>query len=114
MKTIKFSKCPIAKHKGERWPKLGRIDVSKPITLTGVTICYSFVTDEFIKNDTFPDFTIDDWNELMRKFYGFCPVLLILTFRQGDVEITTARAYVWRHHKYYLDSIGSEFMVVET
>ena len=114
MKTIKFSRCPIGKHRGERWPKLSRIDVGKPVTLIGVDLLYSIVSKEFIESDTFTDFTIDDWNELLTTFYGFRPVLLKLIYQQGNTTITTARAYEWRKHKYYLDCIGKEFMVVET
>jgi len=118
MKTIKFSRCPIGKHRGERWPKLARIDVSKPIILDMMCI----VKDpfdmgkllEFWASDMFPDTSLNDILSLMERFYGIeKPALIILYFTQGNVMITTARAYEWRKHKYYLDCIGQEFMVVE-
>ena len=118
MKTIKFSKCPIKPHMGESWPKLAKVDKSKPVVLEYVESVSHWPETElyidFIRKDTFSDFTIMDWHRLMERFYGFHPTVLILYFMQGDYLFTTARAYEWRKHKYYLDSIGKEFMVVET
>ena len=116
MKTIKFGKCPIGNHKGERWSKLEKLDTSKPVILKSVIpVSMGETILDFVRRDTFPDWSWDDWGKLMLKFYGLeNPCLLILYFKQGDYEFTTARGYEWRKHKYYLESIGQEFMVVET
>lgn len=122
-RSITFSKCPIGKHQGESWTKLAKVDMDKPAVLEGVETCLS---GEFwegrningyradVKDDTFSDFTIDDWTELIKKFYKTEWVYgIVLLFRQGDHQFTTFRAYDHRKYNYYKGCVGKEFRVVE-
>jgi hypothetical protein len=113
---IKFSKCPVGAHKGTRWEKLDRVNKSNPLKLASVEVYTdSQLTQDEMQQDTFWDFTWVDWSLLLQKFYGFDEVALLkLLFRQGDVTITTFRAYTWQKHKYYLSLLGSEFVIQET
>lgn len=127
MLKIKFSKCPLGKHKGEYWEKLNGIPNGSIVSLISVSACINLPTDEEIQKDTFSDWNIGDFIRLLKLFYGmeYC-VLLKLTFSytHSDIEkdsasiwikkFTTFRAYEWRKHKYYLDNLGKEFEVVLT
>jgi hypothetical protein len=113
---IKFSRCPIEHHKGERWEKLGRVDKTKSLVLDSIeTYAGNTLWLGHIQEDTFEDFTLQDWSLLLQKFYGFDDAALLkLIFKQGDIYLTTFRAYTWQKHKYYLSLLGSEFMIQET
>jgi len=143
-KHIKFSRCPVGDHIGERWDKIGNIDTSKPVVLRGVRTAwnYDFFEEgvEFtevdghdlifdVSDDTFQYFDERDWIDLMKLFYGREDVFgLVLLFSQPcepfhddefDVEysheyFTTFRAYEVRKHTYYEQSIGKEFWIKET
>lgn len=112
---IKFSKCPIEPHKGERWEKLEKVDTSKPVVLDDILFSWS---SDFWKaggpSDTFLDWKQSDWEELVRVFYGMTFVYgLVLYFKQGDYYFTTFRAYDYRKHNYYSSHIGDEFWIKE-
>lgn len=112
--VIKFSRCPIAKHKGELWEKLNGKDLDESMRLLDVDYIRSLdVTPIDICADTFHDFDDGDWGELMQLFYGQINVLLIkLKFWHPQGIITTYRKYTWQKAKYYQSSIGKTFRVI--
>lgn len=115
MLKIKFSKCPLGKHKGEYWEKLKKIDLKLPVKLERTEITKFVPTNEEIKHDTFQDWDEHEWQDLMTKFYGTPqPVLFKLTFSQGSFIFTTFRGYTWQYHNHYFKNQGKEFEVVLT
>ena len=127
MHKIKFSRCPIGRHRGERWEKLEKVDTSKPVVLSRRGYMWSSSLWRawkeqsvgkgegfLVRKDTFSDFTFEDWKQLMCTFYNTEDVYgIILYFRQGDYEFTTFRAYDVRKAAYYERCVGEEFMVEE-
>ena len=131
MHKIKFSRCPIGRHKGERWEKLAKVDTSKPVKLAFVdymwsdefwnagVVCNCGVREGFlVRLDTFADFSRDEWEQLLQHFYNAKRVFgILLSFDQGDEKrnqrVTTFRAYDVRKASYYGRCVGEEFMVVE-
>ena len=129
MHKIKFSRCPIGRHEGERWTKLEKVDTSKPVYL--FKIRYEWAKDfwrytnqlpsnEYIgnaKEDTFSDFTYEEWKQLICTFYNTEDVFgMVLYFSQEHPEgrlFTTFRAYDVRKAAYYERCVGEEFMVEE-
>jgi len=123
---IKFHRCKVGRHKGERWEKLEKVDVSKPATLHDVHFMHS---DEFAvnghdisilnlhfdaKGDTFTDITCEEWREIIRSIYGLPWVNgIVLIFRQGEYFFSTFRAYDVKKHRFYNSKVGKDFMVVE-
>ena len=131
---IKFGRCPIEPHKGERWEKLEKVDTSKPVVLLdyclrdsrrfwlgyvdfdtcgiGVNIDHHSGYDG--ANDTFRDLSYDEWCELMEYYYSLrCVMGLALLFKQGDYLFTTFRAYTVDDHKFYTENKGKEFWIKE-
>jgi hypothetical protein len=125
---IKFSKCPIEPHKDERWEKLEKVDVSKPVVLIEIEFTWSGKfwleggfgpANESLRwssgpSDTFSDWTIEDWRNLLMAFYNTDTVFgIVLLLKQGDYYFTTFRAYDYRKHNYYESHIGDEFWIKE-
>ena len=115
MHKIKFSRCPIGRHKGERWEKLAKVDTSKPVVLYRVEYLWSSVFWGVCgREDTFCDFSSEDWVKLLEKFYNTDEVFgIVLYFRQDGKSISTFRAYDVRKAAYYERCVGEEFMVEE-
>ncbi|MHA1285764.1 MAG: hypothetical protein ACTSPB_00045 [Candidatus Thorarchaeota archaeon] len=143
-KHIKFGRCPVGVHCGERWEKLGRVVTSMPVVLRGVRTAwnYEFFEDGVmftdvdghdlifdVSDDTFKHFDEQDWINLMKFFYGREDVFgVVLLFSQPcdpymndeyEVEyshqyFTTFRAYDVRKHTYYEQSVGKVFYIEET
>lgn len=137
---IKFMRCPIEFHRGERWKKLFLIDPGEPFTLVDITfawsddfftkgVCFPIFGDGVIymdgevvefnaKNDTFPDMTLEYWRELMNYWYednNIFGIVLLFQQKRGteDVWFTTFRSYSARTAKHYRNSVGMEFMLKE-
>jgi len=102
---IKFSFCPIDKHKGELWEKLQDRDLDEPCEIIDIDLEYS---DNILlgwwRKDTFDDFTKDDINQLIAKFNnGLTNVPgILLTFDHMDGEFTTFRTWSARKVQYYM------------
>lgn len=101
---IRFGPCPIEKHKGETWEKLQDRDLSKPAFLEDIAYIWSSdMSIPDIRNDTFQDFEMTDWEDLMavynkgeKKVFG---MLLYLTHPDGD--FTTFRTYKVSSARHY-------------
>ena len=133
---IKFSRCPIEPHKGERWEKLEKVDTSQPVVLVDYCVCdsidfwhgeISFFNQELEiivdrhnntsfngPNDTFKDLKSTNWVSLCKEVWGIDWVSgIALLFKQGDYLFTTFRAYTVEKHKFYKENKGKEFWVKE-
>jgi hypothetical protein len=110
---IKFGTCPIEKHKGEIWPKLQNRDLTKLATLVNFKYMWdNEVPLADIRKDTFPDFTLDDFRDLMQKFYGGPVFGILLEFNHPNGPFTTFRAYDWKKSNWYSNSLGKNFQIV--
>ncbi len=101
---IRFSFCPIDKHKGEMWEKIKDRDLDEPCEI--VDISYEWVDSlaiGFWRSDTFSDFTWDDVHKLMAMFNkGITNVPgIILTLDHIDGEFTTFRTWSPSKDNYY-------------
>lgn len=101
-KHIKFTPCPVGRHKGERWSKLEKLDVSKPVRLIGVETAWNYEFFEegvrfkvdgsgtynvfTVDDDTFENFDEQDWIDLMMLFYGRETVFGIVLLFSQDCE----------------------------
>lgn len=110
MPNICFIPCPIEPNKGQPWQKLR--DSPGPWTLDGVAVEMAEALDlAFIKSDTFPSWTRQNFGDLMQFFYKIrnpCLIILYFTDARGNQK-TTAQGYSTRNHRYYLDMIGRDF-----
>lgn len=87
--------------------------MSRPVKITDIEFQWS---DDFYnlgirvdfdgRRDTFDDWTLENWRELIKLFYGRENIFgIILVMKQGDYEFTTFRAYDYRKHDYYFKSV---------
>ena len=118
MKQIKFSRCPIAPHKGEEWEKLRDIESGSTAILEQVGVFrISELPIGFWREDTFSDIDRCFIDDLFAHFYGIPKIIMgnvpviVLTFRQGEKTITTARGYDNRKYVYYRGALGEVFHV---
>ena len=100
---IKFSRCPIGKHRGERWEKLNNRMFNKPAVLVDIKYMWSTELSPLqIANDTFPDWTSKDIMELCLYFYKSEVIFgMLLTYSHKDGSFTTFRPYSVSSAKYY-------------
>jgi hypothetical protein len=113
--TIRFGTCPLDdnSHKGEIWAKLQRRDLTKDAVLVDIKYLWdNEMSIEEIRNDTFSDFTYEDWRLLMQKFYGGPVFGILLTFDHPNGKFTTFRAYDWKKSNWYSNSLGKVFKIV--
>lgn len=110
---IKFSKCPIGKHKGELWDKLKGRALTEPAMLIGIQQCFSDeIPDDEVKADTFHDWTQDDLQELCLLFYRSRVInAIVLTFDHPDGYFTTIRQYTKNKYDYYAKHLGKLFNI---
>lgn len=110
MRDIRFSFCPIEKHKGEMWEKLQDRDLNEPCEIIDIHYEWSDnLAIGFWRSDTFSDFTWDDVHELMAKFNrGVTNVPgLVLTFDHIDGEFTTFRTWTPSKDNYYQELLDN-------
>lgn len=104
--NIKFSFCPIEKHKGELWEKLQDRELDEPCEIVDITYEWSDrLALGWWREDTFKDFTWDDIHELKVKFnQGVINVPgIVLTLDHMDGEFTTFRTWTASKDNYYQD-----------
>lgn len=110
-RNIKFSRCPTGPRAGQPWEKLQSLGPGDRFMLVDIEYCWS---DEmslgFIQRDTFHDYTLDDWLELIEKFYGMKRVFgFTLVFARLEdsppLVLTTWRAYKPATDRYYKAAI---------
>ena len=101
---IKFSFCPIDKHKGEMWQKLQDRDLNESCEIIDIKYQWSneFKMDWWRK-DTFKDFIIVDVEELIMKFNNNLDKVpgMMLTLEHIDGDFTTFRTWTVSKDKYY-------------
>lgn len=132
-RTISFCRCPVGRHKGDRWEKLSRIDASRPVVLRAIEYMWSDVfyrrecsttgmlegveqdlLGHTAKTDTFQDITRAEWTEIIRYFYKLDEVFgMVLYLEQDGKVITTFRVYKPDTVRYYRDNIDKEFWIQE-
>lgn len=101
---IKFSNCPIDKHKGEIWTKLEDLNLDEPCEIVDITYEWSDnLPMGFWKDDTFQDFDRSDIRKLMATFnQGLENVPgIILTLDHMGGEFTTFRTWTVSKDHYY-------------
>lgn len=113
--SIPFMPCPIDKHQGETWEKLVDRDLSEPVTISSIDYMWSSRLElRLIREDTFQDFTLEDWQELMFHFYKLYDVFgFLLTLEHYEGSLTTFRAYKPETVRYYEErrKEGTELMI---
>lgn len=117
---IKFRRNNYGKHKGRYWSKLVKYDkdgkpewtreLMPPALLTFVKPMWSDeLTLEQIQEDTFPDWTENDWTKWIKHNYGRDKIFgLLLYFSHIDGEFTTFRPYSVRTHNYWESLLRKE------
>lgn len=114
LNNLTFSPCPIPKHRGELWEKLDGVDVNVDrFILTDLSFSWSdYISEEMIRADTFSDFTLEDWREIMKLFYHFENIFgMMLTFQcvaDETMEITTFRLYRPQTHQWYASKLNKK------
>lgn len=100
---IKFSLCRTGKHEGERWEKLQHRDFDELCEIVDINHMWSVQLPlDWIKKDTFNDYSRVDFARDMESFYQCNNVFgILLKFDHPDGEFTTFRAYKVDRDMYY-------------